>query len=178
MGEKLVPRVPGDSHLPKERIVFKNGYWLLSEMGILDVLSEPGKPKIFVEDKDYPEGHLIELDAASFVSNLFHVAEGQTSKVINMPTDTRIKERFKYLSEFFGNSRAETKNKQFVYLWQEPLLRLLILLDYSRQEICTAILEIFPEDQQVSEDFKLSFNRAAGYAWKTNPDNVKIYSDA
>lgn len=59
-------------------------------------------------------------------------------------------------------------------IWQEPLLKLLDQLGYSRNDISTAIQKHFSD---LSEDQKTVFNRAAGYVWKKSPGAVKIFSD-
>lgn len=81
MVEKLHPQIPHDSHLPQE-VVVGDGWWRLSTMGLLEVISREGKPRFYADDGT-SEGHWIGFPADYMIENLFFAAKGPSFEAVS-----------------------------------------------------------------------------------------------
>lgn len=105
MDEKLHPQVPGDSHIPQE-VVIGDGWWRLSTMGLLEMISRKGKPHLR-ENDETSEGRWIVFPVQHMIENLMYIAQGLSFQLGKESKDDVVQQRLANVREFVANVRAE-----------------------------------------------------------------------
>ncbi len=176
MAEKWYPQVPGDSHLQQEVVVGEKGKWRLSHMGLLEMMSRSGKPRVCIDDGT-KDGIWKAVAPEVLITNLFDVVQDPAFSAVAPSADKGIQDRLNAFGDFIRNVRAEWDGVS-ANIWQEPLLKLLKQLGYSWEETKAAILNSFPPGRTgQNPEIRNTFNRAASSVWNGNPNKIKIYSD-